>query len=137
MAKVNSAIGIEYNSFGIKAVELTKSADGKVSVPFGIFLGYKKGEDGSLVIDEEQAKVVRRIYREYLSGATAVAISKGLTSDGIETPGHKQKWHASTVRSILSNEKYKGEALLQKYYTPDFLTKKQKLNKIIPKLLNI
>src|SRR5574344_2164923 len=68
-------------------------ADGKVTVPFGIFLGYKKGEDGSLVIDEEQAKVVRRIYREYLSGATAVAIAKGLTSDVIETPGHKQKWH--------------------------------------------
>lgn len=104
-------------------------ADGKVSVPYGIFLGYKKGEDGNLAIDEEQAKIVRRIYREYLSGSTAVAIAKGLTNDGIETPGHKQKWHASTVRSILTNEKYKGEALLQKYYTPDFLTKKQKLNK--------
>ena len=103
-------------------------ADGKVSVPYGIFLGYKKGEDGNLAIDEEQAKIVRRIYREYLSGSTAVAIAKGLTNDGIETPGHKQKWHASTVRSILTNEKYKGEALLQKYYTPDFLTKKQKIN---------
>ena len=103
-------------------------ADGKVSVPYGIFLGYKKGEDGNLAIDEEQAKIVRRIHREYLSGSTAVAIAKGLTSDGIETPGHKQKWHASTVRSILTNEKYKGEALLQKYYTPDFLTKKQKIN---------
>lgn len=103
-------------------------ADGKVSVPYGIFLGYKKGEDGNLAIDEEQAKIVKRIYREYLSGSTAVAIAKGLTNDGIETPGHKQKWHASTVRSILTNEKYKGEALLQKYYTPDFLTKKQKVN---------
>ena len=84
--------------------------------------------DGNLVIDEEQAVIVKRIYREYLSGSTAVAIAKGLTNDGIETPGHKQKWHASTVRSILTNEKYKGEALLQKYYTPDFLTKKQKVN---------
>ena len=80
------------------------------------------------MIDEEQAVIVKRIYREYLSGSTAVAIAKGLTNDGIETPGHKQKWHASTVRSILTNEKYKGEALLQKYYTPDFLTKKQKVN---------
>ena len=103
-------------------------ADGKVTVPFGNFLGYKRGEDGNLVIDEEQAVIVKRIYREYLSGSTAVAIAKGLTNDGIETPGHKQKWHASTVRSILTNEKYKGEALLQKYYTPDFLTKKQKVN---------
>lgn len=103
-------------------------ADGKVTVPFNHFLGYKRGEDGNLVIDEEQAVIVKRIYREYLSGSTAVAIAKGLTNDGIETPGHKQKWHASTVRSILTNEKYKGEALLQKYYTPDFLTKKQKVN---------
>ena len=84
-------------------------ADGKVTVPFGNFLGYKRGEDGNLVIDEEQAVIVKRIYREYLSGSTAVAIAKGLTNDGIETPGHKQKWHASTVRSILTNEKYKGE----------------------------
>ena len=65
-------------------------ADGKVSVPFGNFLGYKKGEDGNLVIDEEQAVIVRRIYREFLSGASSVAIAKGLTKDGIETPGHKQ-----------------------------------------------
>ncbi len=103
-------------------------ADGKVTVPFNHFLGYKRGEDGNLEIDEEQALIVKRIYREYLSGSTAVAIAKGLTNDGIETPGHKQKWHASTIRSILTNEKYKGEALLQKYYTPDFLTKKQKVN---------
>ena len=46
-------------------------ADGKVTVPFGNFLGYKRGEDGNLVIDEEQAVIVKRIYREYLSGSTA------------------------------------------------------------------
>lgn len=103
-------------------------ADGKVTVPFNNFLGYKRGEDGSLVIDEEQAKVVKRIYREFLSGSSAIAIAKGLTNDGIETPGHKQKWYATTVRSILTNEKYKGDALLQKHYTVDFLTKKQKIN---------
>ena len=103
-------------------------ADGKVSVPFNNFLGYKKGEDGNLVIDEEQAMIVKRIYREFLSGSSSVAIAKGLTNDGIETPGHKQKWYATTVRSILTNEKYKGDALLQKHYTVDFLTKKQKIN---------
>ena len=86
-------------------------ADGKVSVPFNNFLGYKKGEDGNLVIDEEQAMIVKRIYREFLSGSSSVAIAKGLTNDGIETPGHKQKWYATTVRSILTNEKYKGDAL--------------------------
>ncbi len=103
-------------------------ADGKVTVPFNNFLGYKRGEDGNLVVDEEQAKIVKRIYREFLSGSSSVAIAKGLTNDGIETPGHKQKWYATTVRSILTNEKYKGDALLQKHYTVDFLTKKQKLN---------
>lgn len=103
-------------------------ADGKVTVPFGNFLGYKRGEDGNLVVDEEQAKIVKRIYREFLSGSTPIAIAKGLTKDGIETPGHKQKWYATTVRSILTNEKYKGDALLQKYYSSDFLTKKQKIN---------
>ena len=103
-------------------------ADGKVSVPFGNFLGYKKGADGNLEIDEEQAVVVRRIYREYLVGSTACSIAKSLMEDGIESPGHKKKWNASTIRSILKNEKYKGDALLQKHYTVDFLTKKQKVN---------
>lgn len=103
-------------------------ADGKVSVPFGNFLGYKKGENGNLEVDEEQAVVVKRIYREYLAGSTACSIAKSLMKDGIESPGHKKKWNASTIRSILKNEKYKGDALLQKNYTVDFLTKKQKVN---------
>lgn len=103
-------------------------ADGKVSVPFGNFLGYKKGEDGNLEIDEEQAIIVKRIYREFLAGSTAVAIAKSLMKDGIKSPMNKEKWNASTIRSILKNEKYKGDALLQKNYTVDFLTKKQKVN---------
>lgn len=103
-------------------------ADGKVSVPFGNFLGYKKGEDGNLEVDEEQAVTVRRIYREFLAGSTPIAIAKSLMRDKIESPGHKEKWNASTIRSILKNEKYKGDALLQKNYTVDFLTKKQKVN---------
>lgn len=103
-------------------------ADGKVSVPFGIFLGYKKGEDGNLEVDREQATVVKRIYREFLAGSTPCAIARSLMKDKIESPGHKEKWNASTIRSILSNEKYKGDALLQKNYTVDFLTKKQKIN---------
>lgn len=103
-------------------------ADGKVSVPFGNFLGYKRGEDGNLVVDEEQAVIVRRIYREFLAGSTPIAIAKSLMKDKIESTGHKEKWNTSTIRSILKNEKYKGDALLQKNYTVDFLTKKQKVN---------
>ena len=56
------------------------------------------------------------------------SIAQELTKDGVLTPGGKTKWSISTVRSILSNEKYKGDALLQKSYTVDFLTKKTKIN---------
>src|SRR5690625_6974423 len=59
---------------------------------------------------------------------TPYGIAKELTKDGILTPAKKQKWSAGTVKSILSNEKYKGDALLQKSYTVDFLSKKKKIN---------
>ena len=100
-------------------------ADGKVSVPFGRFLGYDRGPDGNLVVNEEQAKVVRRIYAEFLQGYTPYAIGRRLTEDGIPTPGGKTKWNPSVIRSILTNEKYKGDALLQKVFTEDFITKKK------------
>ncbi len=103
-------------------------ADGKVTVPFSRFLGYDRGEDGSLVVNPEQAKVVRRIYSMFLSGKTYRAIAVALTEDGIPTPGGKGKWVQGTVKSILTNEKYKGDALLQKRFTVDFLTKRQKVN---------
>jgi len=103
-------------------------ADGKVSVPFGSFLGYDRGKDGNLVVNEEQAKVVRLIYKLFLDGLTAYAIASELTKREIKTPTGKNKWNMSTVQSILTNEKYKGDALLQKTYTTDFLTKKSKVN---------
>ena len=87
-------------------------------------MGYKRGEDGNLVIDEEQAVTVRKIYRLFLDGLTPHAIAKELTSQGIPTPAGKKIWNQSTVRGILKNEKYKGDALLQKTYIADFLTKK-------------
>lgn len=104
-------------------------ADGRVSVPYTSFLGYDKGDDGILAINEEQAKVVRRIYGMFLQGQSIYAIAKTLTREKIPTPANKGKWYASTVKSILTNEKYKGDALLQKTYTSDFLTKKKKVNK--------
>ena len=81
-----------------------------------------------MVINQEEAKVVRRIFSLFLQGMTAHGIAKLLTEDGIPTPGHKTKWSARTVSSILSNEKYTCDALLQKSYTVDFLTKKQRRN---------
>ena len=99
--------------------------DGKVTVPFGRFLGYDRGEDGNLVLNEKEAKIIRRIYGLFLQGRSPYAIAKVLTSESIPTPGGKKTWSASTVKSILTNEKYKGDALLQKVYTEDFLTKKK------------
>ena len=102
--------------------------DGKVTVPFKRFLGYDRGEDGNLVVNEEQAVIVRRIYGLFLQGKTPYAIARQLTEEGIPTPGGKKNWGKKTVESILTNEKYKGDALLQKVYTTDFLTKKKKKN---------
>ena len=102
--------------------------DGKVSMPYGAFLGYDRGPDGKPVINEEQAKVVRRIYYLFLQGMTPNTIAETLTSEHIPTPGGKTKWRDSTVRSILQNEKYKGDALLQKKFTIDFLSHRQKKN---------
>ena len=101
-----------------------KMTDGKFSLGYSHFLGYDKGADGSLVINEEEAKVIRRIYALFIKGMSPYGIAKVLTEEGIKTPGGKTRWSDSTVKSILRNEKYCGRALLQKTFTPDFLTKK-------------
>jgi len=103
-------------------------ADGKVTLPYKQFLGYDRGEDGKPVINEEEAALVRRIYSLFLEGNTPSGIAKMLTAEGIPTPAKKAVWQNSTIASILTNEKYKGDALLQKSFTTDFLTKKSKIN---------
>lgn len=103
-------------------------ADGKVTVPFKRFLGYDRGPDGNLVLNPDEAVTVRRIYSMFLQGMSLYGIATHLTADGIKSPGGKDKWNAGAVRSIITNEKYKGDALLQKSYTVDFLTKKKKVN---------
>ena len=103
-------------------------ADGKVSLAYSNFLGYRQGADGNLEIDDKEAIVVRRIYNEYLAGKTPFDIATRLTQDGIPTPMRKEKWHVSAIISILGNEKYKGDAILQKTFITDFLTKKVKKN---------
>ena len=103
-------------------------ADGKVSLPYKNFLGYCKGEDGLPEIVEDEAEIVRFIYRSFMKGCTAHRIAEQLTFKHIPTPGGKEIWSASTIESILTNEKYKGSALLQKKFTVDFLTKKTKVN---------
>ena len=98
---------------------------GQVQVNHTRFLGYTKDADGHLIIDPEQAEIVRRIYREYLEGKSMDKIAKGLEADGILTGAGKRKWWTSTINKILRNEKYIGDALLQKTFTIDFLSKKR------------
>lgn len=103
-------------------------ADGKVTLPYSHVLGFEKGNGDFPIVNEEQAVIVRRIYKEFLEGKTPCMIANLLTKEGIPTPAGKKKWCPSTISSILQNEKYKGSAILQKEYTLDFLTKKRKKN---------
>lgn len=103
-------------------------ADGKVSFAYSSFLGYDMGADGHLYIVEDQAKIVHRIYDEFLAGKTTYDIAKRLTEDGIPTPMKKVKWQESTVRNILQNVKYRGDSVLQSTFVEDYLTKKVKKN---------
>lgn len=106
---------------------------GHVQINHNHFLGYTKDADGNLVIDPEQAETVKRIYREYLEGYSMDKIAAGLEADGILTGAGKTKWWTSTLNKILRNEKYIGDALLQKTYTTDFLSKTRiKNNGIVP-----
>lgn len=106
---------------------------GKVMVNARCFMGYDKDENGKLIVNPGEAEIIKRIFREYLEGASCQRIAKGLERDGILTARGNPRWHDSTVRTILENEKYMGDALLQKTYTVDFLKKKRiKNNGIMP-----
>ena len=89
--------------------------NGQVQVNHNHFLGYTKDADGNLIIDPEQAEVVKRIYREYLDGYSMDRIAKGLEADGILTGAGKTKWWTSTINKILRNEKYIDEALVKRW----------------------
>ena len=107
--------------------------NGEVQVNHNRFMGYTKDDKGHLVIEPEEAEIVKRIYLEYLQGASLKQIGEGLQEDGILTAAGKAKWRPETIKKILSNEKYIGDALLQKTYTVDVLTKKRvKNNGIVP-----
>ena len=92
------------------------------------FLGYTKEKNGDLQIVPEEADVVRRIFRDFLEGLSFGEIIQRLEDDGIKTGAGREKWYASTVQSMLKNEKYMGDLLLQKGYTVDFLTKEKVKN---------
>ena len=92
------------------------------------FLGYEKDEYGDLVINQTEAKIVEKIYTEYLKGNGSFKIAKMLNEDNIPTVTGS-KWSDSSVLDILKNEKYKGDAILQKTFTTNHINRKKKINK--------
>lgn len=115
-------------SMNVKIGKRQSLKNGNVPFSYKSFLGYRKGADGKPEIDEEQAVVIRRIFSEYLAGKSLLDIAKGLTADKIPTARGKTNWSSARVQSILTNEKYKGDALLQKTYIVDCISKKSKKN---------
>jgi len=91
------------------------------------FLGYDKDEFDNLVINRKEAKIVERIFEDYLKGKGTFVIAKELNIEEIPTVTGV-KWWSNTIFMILKNEKYKGDIILQKYYTPDHLKKKHIIN---------
>ncbi|AEY67546.1 site-specific recombinase, DNA invertase Pin [Clostridium sp. BNL1100] len=91
--------------------------------------GYTKGENGELVIQEEEAAVVRRIFREYLNGKGAYAIARDLSEEGLPTIRSAEKWNDGVIREMLLNPIYTGELLQQKTMTTDVLPFKRQRNK--------
>ena len=115
-------------STNVKWTFQKKRANGEVTFNYTRFLGYTRNEQGEIEIVPEQAEIVRRIYREFMCGYSPAIIARKLTEDGIPTPSNKKKWNPSVIRSILTNEKYYGAAILGKTYKPDVLSKRRYKN---------
>lgn len=123
-AQEESASKSENIKFGIHQ----RMRSGKAVLNHTRILGYTKDETGKLVVVPKEAEIVRKIFSLYLDGNRVRKIKRYLEENGIKTVTGKTKWSTSTIDRILSNEKYMGNLLLQKIYTPDFLTGKQKKN---------
>ena len=107
-----------------------KSAEaGKVTFQYKKMLGYRKGADGQPEIVPEEAEIIRRIYHRYLDGCTLGKIKRELEEDGVPTAQGVERWSPSIIHNILTNEKYIGDALLQKTYVTDCINKKVKKNR--------
>jgi len=107
-----------------------KFESGIVSLNTGLLWGYNKvgvDEDGGGIyeINEEEAEIVRRIYREYIGGLTPRQIAANLERDEIKTKLGKTKWRYSVIQSILTNEKYTGNAILGKTFKMDVTSAKR------------
>ena len=102
--------------------------NGNVPMQYARLLGYRKGHDGNAEIIPEEAEVVKEIYRCYLDGMSMNLIADRLNEKGLTTKGGSSPYRKMVVQRILTNEKYTGDALLQKTYVTDCITKKMRKN---------
>ena len=102
--------------------------EGNVSFHYKNFLGYRKGTDGKPEIVPEEAETIQYIYKRFLAGDSYQTIMEKLEKQKILTPGGKEKWTYGTLHSILTNERYMGDAVINKTYTVDCISKKKKRN---------
>ena len=115
-------------SANVKWGKAQSAKEGNVPFNYKTFLGYRRGADGKPEIDPEQAEIIKFIYSSYLDGDSLRTIAEKHNNDGILTPANKRKWSSPTVKSILQNEKYKGDAILNKTYVVDCISKKVRKN---------
>ena len=118
----------QQKSEAIKAGIRWRMAEGIYKFSVQNTLGFYRDHFGRLVIEPTEARIVEYIYESCLEGATPSEIAAALTEQGIKSPMGNDSWSAGTVRSILRNEKYCGDALMQKTYTKDFRTHKSVKN---------
>lgn len=97
--------------------------EGKVSIQYKKLYAFRRGENGEPEVIPEQAEVVRQIFRQYLAGASLRMIGESLESGQIPNVTGGAAWSISAIRSILTNEKYCGDVLLQKTYVRDCISK--------------
>ena len=102
--------------------------EGKATIQYKYLYGYRKGDDGKPEIIPDQAEVVRKIYDLFLSGTPVRGIQEYLNENAVPNINDEPKWARSAIDSILTNEKYCGDVLLQKTYIDDCINKKVKKN---------
>lgn len=103
-------------------------ANGNVPFQYRNILGYRRGEDGKPEINPDEAEIVRDIYSQFLAGKSTRKIKLELEKAGVPSPKGNSEWSVSTIQNMLKNERYKGDALLQKTYTVDCISKKIRKN---------
>ena len=115
-------------SANVKFGKAQSAREGNVAFHYKNFLGYRKGEDGKPEIVPEEAETIRFIYESFLAGDSFGGIKAKLEEKSILSPSGTPTWRYSTIQSILTNEKYAGDAIINKTYIEDCISKKVKVN---------